>query len=243
MQIVRTAASKVTSELETKQELQCWVLDQLTILGEAMGESLTPERLSIYAQDLSSDLTQGQLAPAFEKARRELKFFPKIAELRTLAGADEKEREDAEMRQAWDLVQRFVSKRVWTDPHGVCRVDGEQDLPDRVRDSVRRSGGLRAYLWMTEKDFPFLQQRFFDEYRAWVRVERLPASILARLTMPRPRLIAPVETEAHAPAAPLRSPVEEIVKKIPALTEAEIRDRRALLRRQTLTIMNKTKND
>lgn len=53
-------------------------------MAEAMGEPLSASRLQIYANDLS-DLSEQQIRLACLRARRELKFFPKIAELRNLA--------------------------------------------------------------------------------------------------------------------------------------------------------------
>ena len=67
-------------------ELIDWINDQLTILAEAFGEKLTEERQDIYCGSLA-DLTQQPLDIAFRRARCELKWFPKIAELRELAGA------------------------------------------------------------------------------------------------------------------------------------------------------------
>lgn len=67
-------------------ELIDWINDQLTILAEAFGEKLTEERQDIYCGSLA-DLQQKQLDIAFRRARCELKWFPKIAELRELAGA------------------------------------------------------------------------------------------------------------------------------------------------------------
>src|SRR5215469_15594360 len=55
------------------------IIQQLTILAEALGETMTPARLKIYAADLV-DLTAEQLAVAFNRARRERRFFPKIEE-------------------------------------------------------------------------------------------------------------------------------------------------------------------
>jgi hypothetical protein len=67
-------------------ELIDWINDQLTILAEAFGEKLTEERQDIYCGSLA-DIQQKQLDIAFRRARCELKWFPKIAELRELAGA------------------------------------------------------------------------------------------------------------------------------------------------------------
>ncbi len=62
-----------------------WINDQLTILAEAFGETLTEQRQEIYCGGLA-DIKQNQLEIAFRRARYELKWFPKLAELRELAG-------------------------------------------------------------------------------------------------------------------------------------------------------------
>src|SRR5258705_7035443 len=67
-------------------ELLDWINDQLTILAEAFGETLTEQRQEIYCSGLA-DIQQNQLETAFRRARYELKWFPKLAELRDLAGA------------------------------------------------------------------------------------------------------------------------------------------------------------
>ena len=63
-----------------------WINDELTILAEAFGERLTEERQEIYCAGLA-EIEQDRLAVAFRRARYELKWFPKLAELRELAGA------------------------------------------------------------------------------------------------------------------------------------------------------------
>jgi hypothetical protein len=63
-----------------------WIGEQLSILGEAFGEPLTRERLKIYAADLE-DIEPRQLAIAFRRARQELRFFPRIVEIRNFAAA------------------------------------------------------------------------------------------------------------------------------------------------------------
>jgi hypothetical protein len=63
-----------------------WINDQLTIMAEAFGEKLTEERQEIYCAGLA-EFSQNRLDVAFRRARYELKWFPKLAELRDLAGA------------------------------------------------------------------------------------------------------------------------------------------------------------
>lgn len=62
-----------------------WINDQLTVLAEAFGERLTEERQEIYCAGLA-DIPQDRLDVSFRRARYELKWFPKLAELRELAG-------------------------------------------------------------------------------------------------------------------------------------------------------------
>ena len=67
-------------------ELLDWINDELTILAEAFGERLTEERQEIYCAGLA-DIQRERLAASFRRARYELKWFPKLAELRELSGA------------------------------------------------------------------------------------------------------------------------------------------------------------
>jgi hypothetical protein len=78
------------SQTETPLEKELWLVDQLSVLAEAFGEceKVSPQRLQIC--DLA-DLDQRQLDIAFKRARTELKFFPKISELRELAGVPKQE--------------------------------------------------------------------------------------------------------------------------------------------------------
>src|SRR5262252_8689699 len=86
--------SRTTSEPSRQLNLR-WVAEQMTILAEAFGESMTAQRLMIYAHDLV-DIPVAHLTEAFDRARRECRFFPKISELRELAGAGAKDERNAE---------------------------------------------------------------------------------------------------------------------------------------------------
>jgi hypothetical protein len=170
-----------------KQELRLWVIDQLTLLAEAQGEPLTPQRLRIYAEDLS-DLTLEGLTTAFTRARRELRFFPKIAELRQLAGASDAEQRDAEARAAWQLVTDLLDRHVRSDVHGGYHLVEDPyglgwklpELSDRVLSTVRRVGGWRTLKCMTSEDYPFVQKRFYEEYRASDAISAFDPSRLLR---------------------------------------------------------------
>jgi hypothetical protein len=63
-----------------------WLLKEIVGLAEAFGEGLTAERQVIYATALA-DIPKDQLRRAVRAAINQLKWFPKVAELRELAGA------------------------------------------------------------------------------------------------------------------------------------------------------------
>jgi hypothetical protein len=65
--------------------LKIWITNQVSILAVTFGTEITEQRLEIYAEQLA-DIPRGLLQQAFWNATRELKFFPKIAEIRELAG-------------------------------------------------------------------------------------------------------------------------------------------------------------
>src|SRR5271170_6882107 len=67
-------------------DLKIWIANQVSGLAVAFGCEVTGERLESYAEHLA-DIPKEKLQQAFRQAGRELKFFPKIAELRELAGA------------------------------------------------------------------------------------------------------------------------------------------------------------
>lgn len=226
-----TAISKHSTPLSR------WIAEQLTILAEAFGESLTSQRLKIYVADIG-DIPAERLNVAFQRARRELRFFPKVAEILDLADVGHRQPEDAEARAAWDEVMKFVPKYVSNDVYGNYGPEHGwhprtyPKLCDRILDTVRRTGDWSVYSRMTDEDFPFVQKRFLQEYAAWTAVERVDASKLLtelpRLQLVSDRWIQPRETQPGSIAPPPFKP-----KLVPAaMTDAQLRDRRELLRKQ-----------
>jgi hypothetical protein len=218
-----------------------WLAEQVTILAEAMGESMTPARLKIYAGDLA-DIERPQMEIAFSRARCELRFFPKICELRELAGEGEKQQADAEARAAWDQLIQFVGKFVSNDIYGNYgpehgwHAKSFPRLSDRILDCVRRTGGWKTYACMSNDDFPFQQKRFFEEFLAWEAVQHVP---LDRLLKTQDVLALGSPKHSSEPAAHERAKAARIVdvclKSVPApvpMTDAQLLDRREMLRQQ-----------
>jgi hypothetical protein len=115
-----------------------WINDELTVLAEAFGEPLTEQRQEIYCGSLA-DVGQDQLQIAFRRARCELKWFPKIAEIRELAGVLSGELDDGRPgpEQAWARMPKGQHVEddsiVWCEEeraaYSVCRsllIEGDQ---------------------------------------------------------------------------------------------------------------------
>ena len=102
-----TPASSSASAISL--ELLSWISDQLTMLAEAFGEPLTEERMEIYARSLA-DIPQDQLRISFQHALNQLTWFPKLVELRRLAGADTESEKKIEADAAWVHVNDYLRK-------------------------------------------------------------------------------------------------------------------------------------
>lgn len=111
-------------------------------------------------------------------------------------------------------------------------------LSQRILDTVRRTGGWRAYKLMNAADLPHQQRRFAAEFKAWAAVEQVPVSRLLT-EMPRLQLVDKpmdprrcAEPKAEQPEMPAFKP-----KSIPEpLTDAQLRDRREMLRQQAASL-------
>jgi len=214
-----------------------WIIDQLTLAAVAKGQAYTPERLRINAGDLI-DVPQDALTLAFARVRKDLDYLPQVSEIRRFALADEGGRLDGEMRAAWDVLIRFVGRYVDCNMYGIFGPEfgwhprSYPKLSDRILDVVRRTGGWKVYKCMTDADFPFVQKRFFEEYASWVAVEQVASGKLLT-ERPRLRLIA---KSMDIPKTEMQTePTEQqvAIKKVPEpLTEAQLRDRREMLRQQ-----------
>lgn len=121
--------------------------------------------------------------------------------------------DDAECRAAWDALLVYADKYIVADAEGVygprhyfaMRVE-IPELDARTADTLRRVGGWKAVKTMTEDDYPFVQKRFYEEYRAWSATDAALSrgalngneafkGLLASRSMPEPKRIATVREE------------------------------------------------
>lgn len=90
----------------------------------------------------------------------------------------QKDVDEAECRAAWDALLRYADKHIVADVEGrygprhyFGQVTVTPELEQRTSDSLRRVGGWPAIKTMTMDDYPFVQKRFYEEYRAWQATE------------------------------------------------------------------------
>jgi len=121
--------------------------------------------MDIYARSLG-DLPMNRLNIAFQRALRELVFFPKVAELRNLAGASTQDEAKVEADAAWSFVNDYLRK--WGVYLLPIRSGGKEIPPPpldaRVDYALRRIGGLQALNQMDVNRMPFMYRDFCDAY-------------------------------------------------------------------------------
>jgi hypothetical protein len=145
-----------------------------------MGTEIDPRAMRLFVDDLEP-LTDEAIQHALVRCRRELRGkngFPPmltIADVLDRAGVvSEAETNGAEARAAWDALLRYAEKYIVADPegdYGPRHYFGmKTDIPkldQRTLDTLRRIGGWRVVKTMNQDDYPHVQRRFYEEYRAW----------------------------------------------------------------------------
>lgn len=142
-----------------------WVHDQLTILAEAFGEPLTQERAEIYVSGLI-DIPQERLKVAFRRVLYELKFFPRLAELRDFSGSSAEEERKVEAQAAWQQAIEYLRK--WGVDQLPIRSGGKWITPPRLEPrleyAVRQIGGLWRLNQVTDETYHFMLRDFSEAY-------------------------------------------------------------------------------
>ena len=154
-----------SSDSETALTILSWIFDQLTMLAEAFGETLTEERMEIYARALA-DISRDRLHASFQRALRELTFFPKVAELRNLATASSDDGKKIEANAAWNFVNQYLQK--WGADllpiYSGGSVTTAPPLDPRTQYALQRIGGLRALNQVELNKMPFMYRDFCEAY-------------------------------------------------------------------------------
>ncbi|MGA2632192.1 MAG: hypothetical protein ABSG54_18520 [Terriglobia bacterium] len=113
------------------------IADGLDRLAAAYNESLTPIRLEVYAMALA-DLTPDELSAGFNRAIRELKFWPRPAELRELATG-----------RAAATADNLLTDKAWMWVHDCITMfrlpaQNRYEVQGRVRHGMNLNAALRG---------------------------------------------------------------------------------------------------
>jgi hypothetical protein len=161
-----------------------WIHDQLTILAEAFGEPLTLERAEIYVGGLA-DILQERLKAGFRRSLYELKFFPRLAELRDLSGWSVEEEKKVEAQAAWQQVNEYLRK--WGVEKLPIRSGGKwitaPPLEPRLEYAVRQIGGLWRLNQVTDETFHFMFRDFCEAYMLAPVAELMAPELLQQFSV------------------------------------------------------------
>jgi len=238
-----SASRQSSAPAERSEVLVAKLARFFSVVGSRPDE---PGALALMAEILTQSATDEEIDGALTRCARERRYPIRLPDILQRIQGQEIPQLEAEGRKAWDLVTSFVSKWVQADVEGnyqITRGVRSSDPPklaQRILDTVRRTGGWRAYKCMTNDDFPFQQKRFLEEYEAWTAVEQIvPSKLLSE--MPRLQLVAkqmdPLRITEPKQEQPEASTIKS--KSIPEpLTDAQIRDRRQILQQQIAALTN-----
>jgi hypothetical protein len=219
-----------------RSELRLWLADKITQLAEACGEELTAARLRIYTEALS-DLSREQLQIALNWAIRELRFFPKIAELRDLAGAKAQDAQQVEANAAWEAANRYLQR------YGVVKYDRDfrPALDPRIDYVLRRIGGLWGLNQVTTESYPFKYKEFCEAYQLAPMANLMALRLEEKFAVKQ--LVGEVQPKLSGGTTQQKCETQpQPIKKFPEpLTEAQVKDRREMLRQQTEALQRGSK--
>jgi hypothetical protein len=199
------------------------VLETLTTFYAAAGNAPDSDAgLALMAKFLSARAEPQAINAALERCLVECRYPIRLPDILQRLPGTEAGDGNAEMRAAWDVLTSHVKKfgRWNEDYSGAHFAKGSPGLEQRILDVVRRTGGLAVYLGMTYVDredgkanFPFIQARFFEEYKAWSKVESLDRAKLvpavpkfAQLTEQKSLATAIDKPKTEAQRQPVGSP-------------------------------------
>lgn len=217
-----------------------WLNRQICLLAAQLGIQPAPERVVLYVEALSN-IPQTKLEPVFQRLRYEAQTFPQVATIREMALGSQ----EGEALAAWERAVQFAIKYVDCDvfgnygpEHGWHPKD-HPPLNDRILQTVRMTGGWRAIKLMDDGDEPFVRKRFLEAYEYAPEALAFPVGFFEK--MPAVKQLAEVKEMPRSSKPPAPVPrLEQIAKPMPAakpLNDAELRERREMLRQQAEKII------
>ena len=201
--------------------------------------------LALMAEFLTQNATDPQIDIALSRCARECRYPVRLPDILQRLPGSEVPQSEAEARKAFDVVMDFARKYVANDVYGNFGPEhgwypkSHPKLSDRILDTVRRTGGWEPYKRMTDRDFPFVQKRFFEAYAAWTAVEQVEVGRFLTQISPLQLVTKPIGPPEVTMEPILAGRLATVKKMSEPLTEAQRHDRREMLRQQAATMANR----
>ena len=221
-----------------------WRTKQIVAVAQLLNHSLTPETIAMYIESLS-DLSDEQFRDGLKRSVDELDWFPKPAQLRKLAGIGQEDVKSVEADHAWNYVQDYL-RRWGVNPLPVrCagRLTMPPTIPPRIDYALRRIGGLSAVNQVSLDSLPFMRKDFAEAYlQAAIAAQLVPQLEEAFGVRQLPGTVKklgagkPLETDSEQNSHPPQLKPKGITEP---LSDAELRDRRKMLKQQLILLMGR----
>ena len=192
--------------------------------------------MAIYSESLS-DLSDDQIRQSVGRAIRELKFFPRVAELRDLAGVAAKDTRNVEAEAAWKWANDYLRK--WGVDLMPLYSNGKRieapAIPPRIAYALRRIGDLRGLNQVTAESRPFMFRDFCEAFTLAPIADSLKPQLTAAFPIAEGQVKQLSDgTNERREVKPATAPVPTVRSKpfSQPLTDAQRRERYEMLRQQ-----------
>ena len=148
----------------------------MAIFGEAFRQPVSPEQIGIYKAALESELTLDQLEETCQRALKNCRFFPTIADLLAWVRRDQAQAEEAVDKlhadRAWDSLMAHIDRWGADRMPLVCgrRETGEiifehaEPLLPEIEWAVRQCGGYYKVATATTENVHFIRKEFLAHF-------------------------------------------------------------------------------
>lgn len=160
------------------------IREYLAQYGAVYRQEVSPAQAKIYVLHLQ-DIPPEKLGPALRAAIDACRWFPSIADIRSLAGLDEKQqtkleeaRDELEAKKAWDWLMDYIAE--WGAERQRILSAGKwihwPELPAAIAYAAAQCGGYYRVATATTENVHFIRRDFLDSFRYYRETAALSVS-------------------------------------------------------------------
>jgi hypothetical protein len=150
------------------------VRQRLSCLAELIRKDGAPYPLTVPLVNLWVDVFMRVRVPAerikaaFDKAERELTFWPSPAEVLSFLSNAEANRNEEEASQKWQWVRDYIRLHYHPD----LGVNRGPRISERCRRAINAAGGLAYLSECSKENLIFARKRFIESYLRWEELQQ-----------------------------------------------------------------------